>query len=157
MISIRPATDKDASIILGMIRELAEFEKMADSVELTEQKLAEDLKSEACSGLLAYDMEVAVGMILYYFAYSTWQGQYIHMEDLYIKRDFRRRGIGNRLWAELSKIAKSRGCKRLQWNVLDWNKPAIEFYKMAPFIDLSKEGWLTYRLDDKGIAQLADA
>ncbi|VDM44092.1 unnamed protein product [Toxocara canis] len=129
---------------------------MSDQVELSEDRLAKDIERGAVHGFIALEGCAPIGMTLFYMAYSTWQGQFIHMEDLYVRPEHRQRGIGQRLWIEIAKLAQKNGMKRLQWNVLDWNENAIRFYNKVNAVNLTKkEGWVNYRLDEEGIEQLA--
>uniref|UniRef100_F1LG32 Diamine acetyltransferase 2 n=1 Tax=Ascaris suum TaxID=6253 RepID=F1LG32_ASCSU len=146
---------KHASPLIFMIKELAEFEKMSNQVELSEDQLADDIRRGAIHGFIAFDNCTPLGMTLFYMAYSTWQGQFIHMEDLYVRPEYRQQGIGQRLWVQVAKLAHDSGMKRLQWNVLEWNENAIRFYNKVKAMNLTKEeGWLSYRLDGDGIEQL---
>ena len=108
---------------------MAEFENYPEGVKITESQLTRDIERKAVEGLLLWEGDLCVAMVLYFYAYSTWEGQFMHMEDLYVKPEYRRKGYGKKLWARLGQIAKERGCRRFQWNVLNWNKKAIEFYK----------------------------
>jgi GNAT superfamily N-acetyltransferase len=86
------------------LQELAEFEKIPDGPKISVERLADDLSKERVFGLIAYEDETPVGMTLYYLAYSTWEGQYIHMEDLYVRPDYRKKGYGKALWCEIGKV-----------------------------------------------------
>ncbi|KAE9418092.1 hypothetical protein Angca_002520, partial [Angiostrongylus cantonensis] len=119
-------------------------------------QLAADLDKRAVDGFVLREDDEPAAMVLFYLAYSTWEGRYIHMEDLYVRPAFRRKGYGKILWQRLGQLAKEMRVSRLQWNVLDWNSSAIAFYKKLPCEDLTrKEGWLLYRLDVNGINELA--
>ncbi|VDP49592.1 unnamed protein product [Heligmosomoides polygyrus] len=143
---------------MSMVRELAEFEKMPEHVKIDESRLAADLEKRAVDGFVLREGDEPAAMLLFYYAYSTWSGQYIHMEDLYVRPAFRRKGYGRMLWKELGQLAKELKVERLQWNVLDWNSNAIAFYETVPCENLTKtEGWLLYRLDAQGIAALAES
>ncbi|PIO58601.1 acetyltransferase, GNAT family [Teladorsagia circumcincta] len=155
-VRVNRATPADAPILMSMIRELAEFEKMPEAVKIDEVRLATDLEKKSVDGFVLYEGDEPAAMLLFYYAYSTWDGQYIHMEDLYVRPQFRRKGYGRLLWRELGVLAKELHVERLQWNVLDWNSNAIAFYETLPCENLTKkEGWLLYRLDAEGIAALA--
>ncbi|VDO70621.1 unnamed protein product [Haemonchus placei] len=156
-VSITRATPADAPIFMSMVRELAEFEKMPEHVKIDDAQLAADLEKKAVDGFLLREEGEPAAIILFYYAYSTWTGQYIHMEDIYVRPPFRRKGYGRLLWQELGKLAKEMRVERLQWNVLDWNSNAIAFYETLPCENLTKtEGWLLYRLNTDGIAALAE-
>ncbi|RCN32470.1 acetyltransferase, GNAT family [Ancylostoma caninum] len=157
-VSVSRATSADAAVLMGMIRELAEFEKMPEAVKIDETRLAADLDENSVGGFVLREGDEPAAMLLFYFAYSTWEGQFIHMEDLYVRPAFRRKGYGQRLWRELGILAKEMGVLRIQWDVLDWNSNAIAFYEKMPCENLTKkEGWLLYRLNANGIAALAEA
>ncbi|KJH41854.1 acetyltransferase, GNAT family [Dictyocaulus viviparus] len=156
-ISVSRATSADAAVLMKLIKELAEFERQPDSVEVDDEQLANDLKSGSVDGFILREGDEAVAMLLFYFAYSTWVGKFIHMEDLYVRPAFRRKGYGKMLWRELGLLAKQMNLKRIQWNVLEWNSNAIAFYEKLPCENMTKtEGWLLYRLDTNGIDKLAE-
>lgn len=127
---IRDAKLGDEVAILGLVQELAEYENAPDEVINTPEQLAIDLFVDKVCDCLVYEIEGKIrGIALYYTSYSTWKGRCLYLEDIYIQPDFRRKGIGKHLFEELVKIAKERGVKRMDWQVLDWNEPAIQFYK----------------------------
>ncbi|KAI6197648.1 hypothetical protein M3Y94_01250000 [Aphelenchoides besseyi] len=155
---IRQAQPEDAHFIAELIQELADFEKMGDCPELTIEMLSEDLRRGAVYVKLAFSGEKCAGMCLYYFAYSTWQGQCIHMEDLIVRQDYRRKGLARMLVKSLAKEAVEKKMKRINWNVLNWNTSALDFYKTLNAVDLSeKEGWLSFRLEEERIRELAQS
>jgi len=155
-ISIRKATAEDAAQILEFIRALAAFERAPDAVVATEEGLIRDGFGPRpfFECLIAdYDGHPA-GFAFYFFNYSTWVGRPgIYVEDLFVLPEFRRRGIGRDLLKRVAAIAVENGCRRLQWQVLDWNTPAIEFYRTmgAEFMD----EWRTVRLNDEALERLA--
>ena len=157
MFDIRDADPKDAPVILAMIKELAEFEREPDKVACTVEDIVRDGFSENpyfhC--LVAETKAGAVGFALYYFKWSTWTGSpCLHLEDLYVKPEYRGRRIGFSLLKALAEIAVDRNCDRFEWDVLDWNWTARSFYH-----DLgaaAKDGWLTYRLDGKALSLLGE-
>lgn len=128
---IREAKIGDEEAIHGLISELALYEKAPDEVTNTVEKLRVDLFVDRVCEALVVENEVleVVGFALYYQSYSTWKGRCLYLEDFYIKPDFRRGGIGSELFGRVVEIAKKREVKRMDWQVLDWNEPAIEFYK----------------------------
>ncbi|PIC26574.1 hypothetical protein B9Z55_019110 [Caenorhabditis nigoni] len=155
--TIVAVTPAHADHLIGMIHELAEFEKMKTSVVNTAEKLRKDIKNKSVHGFIAFDGEEPAGMNLYYYAYSTWVGQYIHMEDLYIRPQFRRKGLARTLWKKLAQVAKDKEIVRLEWAVLDWNKDAIALYDTVDYANMTeKEGWLTFRMDGAAIQKFAD-
>ncbi len=130
-LQIRLATPQDVPTILSFIHELAIYEQEPDAVRAT----AADLHRDGFGPVprfhvfLAEWLGRAAGFALYFYNYSTWQGHHgIHLEDLYVHPEFRKRGIGKALLAKVAGVAVVEGCPRLEWNVLDWNKPAIDFY-----------------------------
>ena len=129
--NIRAARLGDEQAIHGLISELALYEKAPDEVSNTVEKLKVDLFVDAvCEALVVENDKLeVVGFALYYQSYSTWKGRCLYLEDFYIQPEFRRGGIGSRLFHEVVKIAKKWEVKRMDWQVLDWNEPAIEFYK----------------------------
>jgi GNAT superfamily N-acetyltransferase len=153
---IRRASAEDAGQILEFIRALAAFERAPDAVEATEEGLIRDGfgPHPFFKCLIAdYDGQPA-GFALYFFNYSTWVGRPgIYLEDLFVLPEFRRKGIGRALLKQVAAIAVENGCQRLQWEVLDWNTPAIDFYRElgAEFLD----EWRNVRLGSEAIARLA--
>lgn len=129
---LRPATPDDVPTILGFIRELAEYERDLDAVVATEADLLRDGWGEPArfTALIAEYDGVAAGFALYFTTYSTWRGHYgIWLEDLYVTPALRCHGIGKALLARLARIAVDEGCPRLEWDVLEWNEPAIAVYR----------------------------
>lgn len=144
--NIRAARLGDEEAIHGLISELAVYEKAPNEVSNTVEKLKVDLFVDAvCEALVVENDELkVVGFALYYQSYSTWKGRCLYLEDFYIQPEFRRGGIGSRLFHEVVEIAKKWGVKRMDWQVLDWNEPAIEFYKKQQAV-LDPE-WVNGRL-----------
>lgn len=158
MISIRGARPADCEHILGLIRQLAEYERAPDQVNASAQDLAAALFPE--SGEPAVHCEVAeddgelVGMALWFVTFSTWEGQHgMHLEDLFVVPHRRGEGIGERLLATLAQICLERGYPRLEWAVLDWNEPAIGFYRSLGAVGM--DDWTVYRLKGEPMARLA--
>lgn len=145
-IFIRSATENDIPGIFALIKELAEFEKLADQIKTTEAELGKTLfgKDKFVEILLAeYDGEI-VGQALFFKNFSTFLGKPgIYLEDLYVKPDMRGKGIGKALLDEIIALAKERNYGRVEWSVLDWNEPAIDFYKKIGAKPL--DGWTTFR------------
>uniref|UniRef100_A0A1I7UBY3 N-acetyltransferase domain-containing protein n=1 Tax=Caenorhabditis tropicalis TaxID=1561998 RepID=A0A1I7UBY3_9PELO len=155
--TIVTVTPDHADHLISMIHELAEFEKMKSSVVNTAERLRKDIENKAVHGFIAFDGEVPAGMNLYYYAYSTWVGQYLHMEDLYIRPQFRRMGLARLLWKKLAELARDKEIARLEWAVLDWNTNAIALYDTVDYVNLTKsEGWYTFRMDGKAINKFAN-
>jgi GNAT superfamily N-acetyltransferase len=133
-LSIRSATAADVHLILDFIRALAVYEKLLHEVEATEEKLSATLfpanGRPAAECVLAFSDTEPVGFALYFTTYSTFLAKPgIWLEDLFVKPEARGRGFGKALVLHLAKLANTRGCGRLEWSVLDWNKPAIDFYE----------------------------
>ena len=161
MLNIRPATPADVPHILAFIRELAEYERQPHAVEATEADLLRDGfgPQKVFSCLIAEWIENEVpqpaGMALYIPFYSTWRGNAgIHLEDLFVRPQFRRKGIAGALFARLAATALERG-DRLQWHVLDWNQLAIDFYKTIGAHMLDE--WRIMRVDGEALEVLAAA
>lgn len=155
-IKIIPATEADVPLILEMIRELAEYEKLLHIVAATEDHLRATLFGErpAAEVLLAQRNGEAVGFALFFPNYSTFRAQAgIYLEDLYVKPHARGKGAGLALFTELAKIAVARGCGRVEWAVLDWNEPSIGFYKKLGAVAMDE--WTTYRLTGDPLKSLA--
>jgi GNAT superfamily N-acetyltransferase len=152
---LRFAGPDDAATIHRFIVALATYERAPDAVEVTVAELTRQLGSERppFECLLAELDGEAVGFALYFASYSTWRGRAgIYLEDLFVLPEARGRGIGRRLLRELATVAAARGCGRLEWAVLDWNQPAIDFY-----LGLGAEAldeWTTYRLSGEALAAL---
>jgi GNAT superfamily N-acetyltransferase len=154
--SIRKAAAADAAQILSFIRALAAFERAPDAVVATEEGLIRDGFGPRpfFECLIADHHGEPAGFALYFFNYSTWVGRPgIYIEDLFVLPEFRRRGIGRDLLKRVAAIALENGCQRLQWQVLDWNTPAIDFYRTlgGEFMD----EWRTVRLNGEALEQLA--
>ncbi len=132
MIAIRPAAPADVPLILRLVRELAEYEREPDAVKATEPMLAEALfgARPAAEALIAEREGSPVGFALFFDNFSTWTcSRTLYLEDLYATPEARARGIGTALLRHLAGIALDRGCARFEWSVLDWNAPAITFYR----------------------------
>ncbi len=125
---IRPAVEKDFKAILDMIKELALFEKAPEKVNNTVGQMKEEKDYFQAWVAEKEDGEI-VGMALFYYVYYTWVGKSMYLDDLYVKKEYRGHKIGSRLLDKVLQIAKDNNCKRVRWQVLDWNKPAIDFYK----------------------------
>ncbi|MEO5722049.1 MAG: GNAT family N-acetyltransferase [Chthoniobacterales bacterium] len=155
---IQPATAADVSLILELIRELADYERAPQDVIATEEGLRAVLFGEKPSAevLLALEDGTAVGFAVYFFNFSTWLGRPgLYLEDLFVRPSVRGKGYGRALLERLAQIAQERGCGRMEWAVLEWNEPAIQFYKKLGAQPM--EEWTTFRLTREGIAALAAA
>ena len=126
---IRLGTAADMGALLALIKELAEYERAPEEVDNTEAQLLADWKAAWFEFLVAELKGEVVGISLYYKRYSTWKGTCFYLEDLYVKAELRGQGIGLALLRETAKTAKAAGAIRLDWQVIDWNSPAVDFYK----------------------------
>lgn len=153
---IRFAQLADVSEILALIRELAEYERAPDEVVTTEEQLRENLfgPHPAAEVLLGEENGEPVSFALFFHNFSTWMGRRgLYLEDLFVRREMRGKGYGRALLARLAQIARERDCGRMEWAVLDWNEPAIQFYgKLGA---RPNEEWTIFRLTRDGIARLA--
>lgn len=127
-INIRKANEMDYEAILGMIKELALFEKAPEKVTNTVAQMKEEKDFFQCY-LAENEQGNVLGMALYYFAYYTWTGKALYLDDLYVKAPYRGHKVGTMLLRKIFNIAQKENCQRVRWQVLDWNHPAIEFYK----------------------------
>ena len=155
---IRPATVADVPIILQLIRDLATYERAPDQVTATEEQLIDVLfgAKPAAEVLLQFENETPVGFAVFFHNFSTWLGRPgLYLEDLFVKPEYRGKGYGRDLLVKLAGIARERGCGRMEWAVLDWNEPAIQFYKKLGARPL--EEWRIFRLTRDGIGKLADS
>jgi GNAT superfamily N-acetyltransferase len=155
---IRPASVEDVPIILELIRDLATYERAPHDVTATEGQLVDVLFGErpAAEVLLAFEGESPIGFAVYFYNFSTWLGQPgLYLEDLFVKPEKRGKGYGRALLVELAKIARDRNCGRMEWAVLDWNEPAIKFYRSLGAKPMDE--WTVFRLTCDGIAKLANA
>src|SRR5205809_5856065 len=155
---IRPACLEDVPVILQLIHDLATYERAPDEVSATEEQLIEVLFGERPTAevLLALEGETPVGFAVYFYNFSTWLGRAgLYLEDLFVKPEKRGKGYGRALLVELAKIARDRGCGRMEWAVLNWNEPAIKFYRALGAKPMDE--WTVFRLTHDGIARLANA
>jgi GNAT superfamily N-acetyltransferase len=155
---MRPAGVDDVPLILELIRDLATYERAPDEVTATEEQLVDVLFGERPSAevLLAFEGESPVGFAVYFYNFSTWLGRPgLYLEDLFVKPEKRGKGYGRALLVELAKIARDRGCGRMEWAVLNWNEPAIKFYQALGAKPMNE--WTVFRLTRDEIAKLADA
>ncbi len=155
---IRPARIEDVPVILQLIRDLATYERAPDEVKATEEQLVDVLfgKQPAAEVLLAFEGQLPVGFAVYFFNFSTWLGRPgLYLEDLFVKPEKRGKGYGRALLVELAKIARERDCGRMEWAVLNWNEPAIKFYRAIGAKPMDE--WSVFRLTRDGIVKLAES
>ncbi|NDA41368.1 MAG: GNAT family N-acetyltransferase [Actinobacteria bacterium] len=152
---IRSARPEESAIILRLIKDLAEYEKAPDQVEATESDLKATIFSKepkVFCDVVEVDGEI-VGMAIWFLNYSTWQGKHgIYLEDLFIKPEYRGRGYGKALLIHLAKLCEEKGYGRFQWWVLDWNSPAIDFYRSLGAEAMDE--WTVYRVSGKALKDL---
>jgi len=155
--TIKPATKKDVPVILNFIKKLADYERLSHEVVATEELLQRTLfgqrrTAEVAIGYLNSD---PVGFVLFFHNFSTFIGRPgIYIEDLFIDEQFRRRGFGGALLRHVAKLAAARECGRLEWSVLDWNEPAINFYKKLGAVSMNE--WTVFRMTGENLQRLAD-
>lgn len=154
---IRPAHPGDVPSLCALVRELAEFEREADKVRMTEGQLSDALfgSAPAVFAHVAVIEDRVVAMAIWFVTFSTWTGRHgIFLEDLYVQLEHRGRGIGLGLLGTLAKIAVERGYARIDWRVLDWNERARSFYRSLGAVEL--DDWRTCRLEGSAIAEVAN-
>jgi len=156
MLSIRPATVKDVPLLRSMIRELADYERELDSVEITEEQLAKDGFGEdpKFRALIAEWEGQPAGYAVFFQFYSTWTGRHMFLEDLFVRPQLRGKKIGMSLMAKVASIARKEGCSAMRWEVLAWNQPSIDLYKSLGGEFL--EGWKLVLLKDEALKKLAE-
>ena len=156
MLRIRPAVAADVALILELIRALAAYEREPDAVVATQEDLLRDgFAAHPLFHCLIAEWEgAAVGFAFYFFNYSTWRGRPgIHLEDVFVRPEFRGKGIGKALLVKVAGIAVENQCARFQWDVLDWNEPAIDFYHSLGAKFMSE--WRIMRVSGEALAALA--
>lgn len=156
-IHIRVGKKKDLPRLLELITELAIYEKEPDAVEVTVSELEKYGfgNSKEFDFFIAEADGVIQGIALYYFKFSTWKGRCLYLEDIVVSEPFRQHGIGNLLFNEVVKVAHANGCKRMEWQVLKWNNPAIQFYTRKYNASLDGE-WFNGRLAQQDIQTIVD-
>jgi GNAT superfamily N-acetyltransferase len=156
-VTIRPVEPDDVAAVVGLVRELAEYEQAAHEVRLTEEQLHTALfgGSPALFGHVALGPDGAVaGVALWFLNFSTWRGTHgVYLEDLYVQPRHRGGGLGRELLRTLAATCVERGYDRLEWSVLDWNEPAIGFYRAAGAVPMDE--WTVFRLTDQALSDVA--
>lgn len=155
-LTIKVADANDASVVLSFIKELAEYEKLAHEVVATEELLRENLlnKNSNMEVIIGYLQERPVAFAIYFHNFSSFLGRKgIYLEDLFVKPEARGNGLGQQMLVYIARVAKERGCGRLEWSVLDWNTPAIEFYKKLGAKAMDE--WTVYRVTGDALDKLA--
>ena len=156
MLNIRPATPADAATIASLVRELADYEKLLDEARATPEDFRRELESPhpVIHVLIAEWHGEPAGFALYFFNFSTFVGRKgLYLEDLFVRPSHRQHGIGRALLRALARIASQSGCGRMEWAVLDWNEPALKFYKSLDARQMKE--WIIHRLTPVEIARLA--
>ena len=155
--SVRPVAADDVATVVDLVRELAGYEKAPDEARMTEEQLSAALFAESpqlFGHVAEADDGVVVGMALWFLTFSTWRGTHgIHLEDLYVQPRHRGSGLGRELLRTLADLCVQRGYSRLEWSVLDWNTPSIEFYEAAGAVPMG--GWTVFRLTDDALTDFA--
>jgi GNAT superfamily N-acetyltransferase len=154
---IKQAVEADVPLILSFIKELAEYERLSHTVVATEDLLRDALfGAHPCAEvIIAYDQNKPVGFALFFHNTSTFLGRRgVYLEDLYVRPEARGKGIGRALLVSLARLAKERGCGRFEWAVLDWNEPAIKFYKSLGAVPMDE--WTIFRLTGEALDRLAE-
>ena len=157
--TVRPIRPDDVPAVVELVRELADYERALSEVQLTEEQLGASLfgDSPALFGHVAQDDDGAVvGVALWFLNFSTWRGTHgIYLEDLFVQPGHRGRGLGRELLRTLAAVCVERGYSRLEWSVLDWNTPSIDFYRAAGAVPMDE--WTVFRLTDAALTTFADA
>ena len=153
---IAPASPADLNLVIALIRELAEFEHLADQVRIDPEQLAAHLFGERryAEAVIARVGAEAVGFALYFHNYSTFMGRPgLYLEDLFVRAEFRGHGYGEALLRHLARVAVERGCGRFEWSVLDWNQRAIDFYRKLGAVPMDE--WTVFRVSGVALERLA--
>lgn len=154
-VMFRPAEEKDTALLMTFIRALAEYEHMLDQVVASEELLRQWLfEKRVAESFFAMDKGKEVGFALYFHNFSTFLGRGgIYLEDLFVLPEHRGKGYGKAILAHLAQIARARGCGRLEWACLDWNKPSIDFYLSLGAVPMDE--WTVYRVSGDALSSLA--
>ncbi|KAL7375306.1 hypothetical protein ABVT39_015248 [Epinephelus coioides] len=164
--TIRAANVEDCKDIARMIMELAEYEKVSEHVKITQRDLEQDgfSKNPFFHGIIAEvpdqhktkDGHTKIGYALYFYAYSSWTGRAVYMEDLYVMPDFRGKGIGKALMSKVAQLGMAAGCNQINFTVLDWNKPSVDFYlSQGSYNVTTTQGYHLMRCEGEALERLA--
>lgn len=154
---IRKCEKEDVPLILSFIKQIAEYEKLLDTLTVNEATLEESLfgHNSKAEVIIGYLNNEPIGYAVYFFNFSTFTGKNgLYLEDLFIKPEFRGKSFGKTLLHYLAQIAVTKNCGRMEWAVLDWNKPAIDFYKSIGAMPM--DGWTIFRLDESSLKNFSD-
>jgi GNAT superfamily N-acetyltransferase len=157
MLTLRPATPEDTELILAFIRELALYERAPEKAVARPEDIQKHLFDEhpLAFAVMAQWEGAPAGMALWFYNFSTWEGKpSLYLEDLFVRPEYRGKGIGKALLQHLAKVALDKGCTRYVWQVLDWNTPSLDFYQ-AMGASVLKE-WLTCRVEGEALQRLAE-
>jgi len=154
---VRDAVPDDVGQVVDLVRQLARYERCEDAVQATEEDFRRALfcTSPQVFALVAEAEGKVIGIAVYFVSFSTWTGRHgLYLEDLFVVPEHRSRGVGRALLGSLAARALDRGCARLEWAVLDWNRPAIDFYRSLGAI--ANDDWTTFRLSGAALAEVGD-
>ena len=156
-VTYRRAEKNDVPLVLDFIKSIAEYEKMSDQVVATEELIREQVfEKQRAEVIFVLEDGNEVGFALYFYNFSTFVGRSgLYLEDVFVKPEYRGRGYGKGLIMQLARIAKEKGCGRMEWTCLDWNQPSIDFYLSLGAVPMSD--WTVYRLTREGILSLAES
>jgi GNAT superfamily N-acetyltransferase len=155
-LTIRPASEKDIPVLLSFIKKIAAYEKLSNEVHTTESDLKNSLFGEkrSAEAVIAALQDKPVGFAVYFHNFSTFMGRPgLYLEDLYVDEEHRGKGFGKTMLLYLARLAKKRNCTRFEWSVLDWNEPAIRFYKNLGAVPMSE--WTVFRVAGDALDKLA--
>ena len=155
-LKIERATERDIPAIVRLVRQLAEYEKLEHAMVSREEDFRKALfgPQRNVDALMAYADDTAVGMALYFYNFSTFQGRRgIYLEDIFVEPEYRGRGIGSALLKRLARVAKEENCARMEWSVLTWNQPSIDFYHRLGAVTL--DDWRIFRLSGEALERLS--
>lgn len=152
--TLRETSENDLSLILGFIKEIAEYEKLSNAVDATEGSLKKYVFEKRRAEVLIVEKdENPIGYVVYFYNFSTFTGTSgLYLEDVFIRSEYRGMGLGKEIFKILGKLAREEGCKRMEWVCLNWNEPSKKFYKGLGAISMDE--WTTFRLTEDYIRKL---
>lgn len=152
--TLRETSENDLSLILGFIKEIAEYEKLSHAVDVTEESLKKYVFEKRRAEVLIVEKdENPIGYVVYFYNFSTFTGTSgLYLEDVFIRSEYRGMGLGKEIFKILGKLAREEGCKRMEWVCLNWNEPSKKFYKGLGAISMDE--WTTFRLTEDYIRKL---
>lgn len=151
--TLRETSENDLSLILGFIKEIAEYEKLSHAVDATEESLKKYVFEKRRAEVLIVEKdENPIGYVVYFYNFSTFTGTSgLYLEDVFIRSEYRGMGLGKEIFKILGKLAREEGCKRMEWVCLNWNEPSKKFYKGLGAISMDE--WITFRLTEDYIRE----